>query len=87
MISKDEEIKKLKEDLDYYKQNSIMICGMSNADDDDDQMATALGVKKHETFFSFDEEGFIEDALYQLKIVLKYDRVFRDGEEVWLKYF
>jgi hypothetical protein len=25
--------------------------------------------------------------LYQLKIVLKYDRVFRDGEEVWLKYF
>jgi len=34
-----------------------------------------------ETFFEFDEEGFIEDALYQLKCVLKYDKVFRNGEE------
>ena len=37
--------------------------------------------KENETFFDFDEEGFIEDALYQLKCELKYDRVFRNGDE------
>ena len=80
MINKDEEIKKLKEDLDYYKRNSIMICGISNKDDDDGTEAEKLGVKDGETFFDFDAESFVEDALYQLKCVLKYDKVFRNGE-------
>tara|TARA_B100001113_G_scaffold196009_1_gene160763 strand:+ start:267 stop:524 length:258 start_codon:yes stop_codon:yes gene_type:complete len=75
---KDEQIKQLKEELEYYKKNSVMICGISN---DDEVRAEELGVKENETFFDFDEEGFIEDALYQLKSVLKYDRVFRNGEE------
>ena len=77
---KDEQIKQLKEELEFYKKNSVMICGMSN-EDDDEERAEELGVKKNETFFDFDEEGFVEDALYQLKSVLKYDRVFRNGEE------
>ena len=80
-MTKDEEIKKLKEELDYYKKNSVMICGFSSDDDDDGERASELGVKEDETFFEFDEEGFIEDALYQLKCELKYDRVFRNGEE------
>tara|TARA_Y100000592_G_scaffold93211_1_gene156064 strand:- start:85 stop:327 length:243 start_codon:yes stop_codon:yes gene_type:complete len=80
-MTKDEEIKKLKEELDYHKKNSIMICGFSSEDDDGEE-AESLGVKENETFFNFDEEGFIEDALYQLKCVNKYDRVFRNGEEV-----
>ena len=75
---KDEQIKQLKEELEFYKKNSVMICGISN---DDEARAEELGVKENETFFDFDEEGFIEDALYQLKSVLKYDRVFRNGEE------
>ena len=79
-MDKDEQIKQLKEELEYYKKNSVMICGMSN-EDDDEERAEELGVKKNETFFDFDEEGFVEDALYQLKSVLKYDRVFRNGEE------
>ena len=79
-MTKDEEIKKLKEELDYHKKNSIMICGFSSEDDDGEE-AESLGVKENETFFNFDEEGFIEDALYQLKCVNKYDRVFRNGEE------
>ena len=58
-----------------------MICGMSTEDDDGTE-AEELGVEDGETFFNFDEEGFVEDALYQLKCVLKYDRVFRMGEEV-----
>ena len=58
-----------------------MICGMST-EDDDGERAEELGVKEDETFFDFDEEGFVEDALYQLKCVLKYDRVFRMGEEI-----
>ena len=78
---KDEQIKQLKEELEYYKKNSVMICGMSDEDDDGEE-AEELGVKDGETFFNFDEEGFVEDALYQLKCVLKYDRVFRMGEEV-----
>ena len=80
-MNKDEQIKQLKEELEFYKKNSVMICGMSSEDDDDGQEAKELGVKDGETFFNFDEEGFVEDALYQLKCVLKYDRVFRGGEE------
>ena len=80
-MTKDEEIKKLKEELDNYKKNSVMICGFSSEDDHDGEEAESLGVKKNETFFNFDEEGFIEDALYQLKCVNKYDKVFRNGEE------
>ena len=79
-MTKDEQIKELKEELEYYKKNSVMICGMSDEDDDGEE-AEELGVKDGETFFNFDEEGFVEDALYQLKCVLKYDRVFRNGEE------
>ena len=79
-MTKDEQIKELKEELEYYKKNSVMICGMST-EDDDGERAEELGVKEDETFFDFDEEGFVEDALYQLKCVLKYDRVFRNGEE------
>ena len=77
----DEQIQKLKKELDFYKKNSVMICGMSSEDDDDGERAKELGVKENETFFDFDEEGFIEDALYQLKCVHKYDKVFRGGEE------
>ena len=80
-MTKDEEIKKLKEELNYHKKNSVMICGFSSDDDDDGERAKELGVKENETFFDFDEEGFIEDALYQLKCELKYDRVFRNGDE------
>jgi hypothetical protein len=80
-MDKDEQIKQLKQELDYYKKNSVMICGMSSDDDDDKERAEELDVKENETFFDFDEEGFVEDALYQLKYVLKYDRVFRGGEE------
>ena len=80
-MTKDEEIKKLKEELNYHKKNSVMICGFSSDDDDDGERAKELGVKENETFFDFDEEGFIEDALYQLKCELKYDRVFRNGGE------
>ena len=80
-MKKNEEIKKLKEELDYVRKNSVMICGFSNDDDDDGEQAEELGVKKNETFFDFDAEGFVDDALYQLKCVLKYDRVFRNGEE------
>ena len=80
-MTKDEQILQLKQELEYYKKNSVMICGMSDEDDDGIE-AEELGVKDGETFFNFDEEGFVEDALYQLKCVLKYDRVFRMGEEV-----
>ena len=80
-MDKDEQIKQLKQELEYYKKNSVMICGMSDEDDDGEE-AEELGVKDGETFFNFDEEGFVEDALYQLKCVLKYDRVFRMGDEV-----
>ena len=80
-MDKDKQIKQLKEELEYYKKNSVMICGMSDEDDDGEE-AEELGVKDGETFFNFDEEGFVEDALYQLKCVLKYDRVFRMGEEI-----
>ena len=80
-MTKDEQILQLKQELEYYKNNSVMICGMSN-EDDDGKEAEELEVKDGETFFNFDEEGFVEDALYQLKCVLKYDRVFRGGEEV-----
>ena len=80
-MDKDEQIKQLKAELEYYKKNSVMICGMSDEDDDGEE-AEELGVKDGETFFNFDEEGFVEDALYQLKCVLKYDRVFRMGDEV-----
>ena len=79
-MTKDEQILQLKQELEYYKKNSVMICGMSDVDDDGKE-AEELGVKDGETFFNFDEEGFVEDALYQLKCVLKYDRVFRNGEE------
>ena len=77
---RDEEIKKLKAELEYIKKNYVLICGFSSYDDDGKE-AENLGVKENETFFNFDEEGFIEDALYQLKCVLKYDRVFRNGNE------
>ena len=81
-MNKDKQIKQLKQELEFYKKNSVIIGGMSNEDDDDGERAEELGVKKNETFFDFDEEGFVEDALYQLKCVLKYDRVFNGGEEV-----
>ena len=81
-MDKDKQIKQLKQELEFYKKNSVIIGGMSNEDDDDGEIAKELGVKENETFFDFDEEGFVEDALYQLKCVLKYDRVFRGGEEV-----
>ena len=45
-------------------------------------LVVLIQCKDGETFFNFDEEGFVEDALYQLKCVLKYDRVFRMGDEV-----
>ena len=83
-MTKDEEIKKLKEDIKLLKwkeKNSVMICGFSSDDDADGERAKELGVGDGETFFDFDEEGFIEDALYQLKCELKYDRVFRNGDE------
>ena len=80
-MTKDEQILQLKQELEYYKKNSVMICGMSTEDDDGTE-AEELGVEDGETFFNFDEEGFVEDALYQLKCVLKYDRVFRMGDEV-----
>ena len=79
-MTKDEQIQELKDRVEYYKKNSVMICGHSN-DDDDGQRAEELGVRENETYFDFDEEGFIDDALYQLKCVLKYDRVFRNGYE------
>ena len=83
-MTKDEEIKKLKEDIKFLKwkeKNSVMIYGFSNEDDADGERASELGVEDRETFFDFDEEGFIDDAIYQLKCELKYDRVFRNGEE------
>ena len=83
-MTKDEEIKKLKKDIEFLKwkeKNSVMICGFSSDDDDDGERAKELGVKENETFFDFDEEGFIDDAIYQLKCELKYDRVFRNGDE------
>ena len=78
-ITKDEQKKELKEQLEFYKENSVMICGFSS-EDDDGEKAQELGLAEGETFFDFDEEGFVEDALYQLG--QKYDRVFRAGEEV-----
>ena len=78
-MTKDEQIKELKEQLEFYKENSVMICGFSS-DDDDGERAEELGLAEGETFFDFDEEGFIDDALYQLG--QKYDRVFQAGEEV-----
>ena len=75
-----DKIRNLRDELSYWKKNSVMICGMSSQDDDGTR-AEELGVKEDETFFDFDEEGFVEDALYQLKCVNKYDRVFRGGEE------
>ena len=56
-MDKDEQIKQLKAELEYYKKNSVMICGMSDEDDDGEE-AEELGVKDGETFFNFDEEGF-----------------------------
>ena len=44
-MTKDEEIKKLKEELEYHKKNSVMICGLSSDDDHDDEPAKELGVK------------------------------------------
>ncbi len=75
-----DKIRNLRDELAYWKKNSVMICGLSSQDDDGTR-AEELGVKENETFFDFDEEGFVEDALYQLKCVNKYDRVFRMGEE------
>lgn len=75
-----DKIRNLRDELKYWKKNSVMICGLSSQDDDGTR-AEELGVKENETFFDFDEEGFVEDALYQLKCVNKYDRVFRGGEE------
>ena len=76
-----DKIRNLRDELSYWKKNSVMICGWSSQDDADGTRAEELGVKENETFFDFDEEGFVEDALYQLKCVNKYDRVFRGGEE------
>lgn len=75
-----DKIRNLRDELSYWKRNSVMICGFSSQDDDGTR-AEELGVGEDETFFDFDEEGFVEDALYQLKCVNKYDRVFRGGEE------
>lgn len=48
-MTKDEQIKELKEELEYYKKNSVMICGMSTEDDDGTE-AEELGVEDGETF-------------------------------------
>ena len=56
-MTKDEQIKQLKRELNFYKKNSVMICGFSSDDDDDGERAKELGVKEGETFFDFDEEG------------------------------
>ena len=45
-MDKDEQIKQLKQELDYYKKNSVMICGMSSDDDDDKERAEELDVKE-----------------------------------------
>ena len=82
-MTKDERIKQLKQKLDFYIKNSVVICGFSSEDDHDGTEAENLGVKENETFFNFDQEGFIEDALYKLKCVNKYDRISRNGEEEW----
>jgi hypothetical protein len=79
-MTKDEKIKQLTEELDYVKKNSVMICGYGSEDDDGSQ-AKEFGIKKNETFFDFDEEGFIEDALQKVSVELGYDRVFKNGEE------
>ncbi len=79
-MTKDEKIKQLTEELEYIKKNSVMICGYGSEDDDGSQ-AKELGIKKNETFFNFDEEGFIEDALHKVSVEFDYDRVFKNGEE------
>ena len=33
-MTKDEQILQLKQELEYYRKNSVMICGMSDEDDD-----------------------------------------------------
>ena len=76
-----DKIRNLRDVLSYWKKNSVMICGLSSQDDADGTRAEELGVKENETFFDFDDEGFVEDALYQLKCVNKYERLFRGGEE------
>jgi len=81
-MTQDEQIKQLKQELEYYKKNSVMICGVSSNDDNGEEFYKDLGIKENETFFDFDAEGFVEDALYQLKSVLKYDKVFRNGGEI-----
>ena len=83
MIDKDKKIKDLENELKYYKDNSILICGVGSEDDDDGSLAKELGVKENETFFNFDAEGFIQDALMQIKSSKKYDRVFSNGDEEW----
>ena len=55
-----DKIRNLRDELSYWKKNSVMICGMSSQDDDGTR-AEELGVKEDETFFDFDEEGFVED--------------------------
>ena len=81
MIDKDKKIQELENELKYYKDNSILICGFGSEDDEDGSLAKELGVKDNETFFNFDAEGFVEDALTQLKGSKKYDRVFSNGDE------
>ena len=76
-----DKIKDLEEELKYYKDNAILICGVGSEDDDDGSCAKELGVEENETFFNFDAEGFIEDALMQIKSSKKYDRVFSNGDE------
>ena len=80
-MTKDKKIKQLTEELDYVKKNSVMICGHGSEDDDDGSQAKELKIKKNETFFNFDEEGFVEDALQKVKVELGYDKVFRNGEK------
>ena len=76
----DDKIKDLEKELQYYKDNAILICGFGSEDDDGSE-AKELGVKENETFFNFDAEGFVEDALMQIKSSKKYDRVFSNGDE------
>ena len=52
--------------LNGRKKNSVMICGFSSDDDADGERAKELGVEENETFFDFDEEGFIEDAYIKM---------------------
>ena len=77
---KDEQIKQLKEELEYYKKNSVMICGMGTEDDDGEE-AEELGVEEQKIFLILMKRVLLM-IFISIKMCIKYDRVFRNGEEV-----